>query len=334
MTDSNGALTSDVRLPVRAASHAMVSFNVAAPESAELVVEHYYDGEMLARESRPLARDASTLRIKTHPEASRIACALKIGNKLGDGVSFDVVCGDPIESIGRNFIVIGAMKSGTTTLFHLLAQHSAICRTYAELPEVSDVKEINYFHKLYRKGDTALHYDWRFPFDPSVHAWTLDVSTNYAKLPMGEAVPRRIAALGGATKLAYILREPVDRIESNCAHTLRNKGDKPDLDLCIRTSSYAEHLDRFAAHIPRDDILLLDFKQLQSDPAAVQKQVCDFLGIERFVANTQVHNTRSNDFQLDPAQRAELAEVLRPDVQRLIDHYGFKPAERWLQRDS
>ena len=109
------------------------------------------------------------------------------------------------------------MKAGTTTLFHLLAQHPAICRTYAEFPGASDWKEINYFQKLYKKGDTALHYDWRFPFDAARHEWTLDVSTNYAKLPIGEDVPSRIAAIGGQTKLAYILREPVDRIESNLA---------------------------------------------------------------------------------------------------------------------
>ena len=165
---------------------------------------------------------------------------------------------------------------------------------------------------------------------PSVHAWTIDVSTNYAKLPIGKAVPRRIGALGGETKLAYVLREPVDRIESNCAHTLRNKGKMPNLDICIRTSSYAEQMDRFTAHIPRENILLLDFNQLQRDPAAIQTQVCDFLGIDRFVAHTVVHNTRGVDFQLDAAQRAELADVLRPDVRRLINHYDFKPAEGWL----
>jgi hypothetical protein len=223
------------------------------------------------------------------------------------------------------------MKAGTTTLFHLLAQHSAICRTYAELPGASDSKEINYFQKLYRKGDTALHYDWRFPFDPACHAWTLDVSTNYAKLPVGEDVPSRIAALGVDTRLAYILREPVDRVESNLAHRLRKTGKLPDLNACTETSRYARHMDRFTAHIPRDNILLLDFDQLQRDPAAIQVQICDFLGIDRFVAHTVVHNQRGVDFQLDAAQRAKLAETLRPDVQLLIDRYGFEPAKEWLR---
>lgn len=323
-------MTSDSRMPVREASCATVTFNMTVPEGAEVVVEHSCRGQVLARECRPLGVGASALEIKTHPEASHITCSLKVGGQSIDGIRFDVDCGERIVPTGHNFIVIGAMKAGTTSLFHLLAQHSAICRTYLRLPGASYTKEINYFQKLYRKGDTALHYDWRFPFDPSVHAWTLDVSPNYAKLPIGKAVPRRIAALGGETKLAYILREPVDRIESHCAHTLRKRGKLPNLNTCIRTSRYAQHMDRFTAHIPRDSILLLDFNQLQRDPAAIQAQVCDFLGIDHFVAHTEIHNTRGIDFQLDATQRAELAEVLRPDVERLINHYGFKPAKNWL----
>ena len=322
-------------MPVRAASHALVMFNMTAPpEGADLVVEHLCDEQLLARECRPLAAGARELEIKTHPDASHIACSLRAGDQSIDGARFDVDCGERIEPTGKNFIVIGAMKAGTTTLFHLLAQHPSLCRTYAELPGFSFTKEVNYFNRLYREGDTDLHYDWRFPFDPAKHAWTLDVSPNYAKLPRTKAVPGRIATLGGDTKLAYILREPIDRIESNLAHKLRTKGKPPNLNICIRMSRYARHLDRFTEHIPRDDILLLDFHRLQNDPAAVQAQICDFLGIDRFVAQTIVHNRRSVYFQLDAAQRAELAEILRPDVQLLINRYGFKPAKRWLQRPS
>ena len=315
---------------VRAASWARVTFSKTAPRHATIVIDHLKDSQLMARECRPLATGSSVLDIKTHPDASHIACSIRVADKSIDGVHFDVESGDRIEATGRHFIVIGAMKAGTTSLFHLLAQHPELCRTYAEVPGVSDVKEVNYFNKLYRNGDTAVHYDWRYPFDPARHAWTIDVSTNYAKSPIGEAVPGRIAALGGETKLAYVLREPVDRVESNCAHTLRRKGKMPNLDMCIRTSSYADQLDRFTGHIPREDILLLDFRQLQRDPATVQEQVCDFLGIDRFIAQTVIHNRRDIDFQLDAKQRAEIADVLRPDVQRLIDQYNFEPAREWL----
>lgn len=325
---------SEESMPVSGGTYASVTFDTAAPVGAEFLVEYLCDGQLLARECRPLAPGANALEIKTHPEASRIVCAMRAGDHSIIRARFDVSCGKRIEPTGKNFIVIGAMKAGTTTLFHLLAQNPAFCRTYAELSGASSTKEINFFNKLYREGDTDLHYDWRFPFDPASHAWTLDVSPNYAKLPRTRPVPRRIAALGGDTKLAYILREPVDRIESNLAHKFRRTGKLPKMERVIRMSRYALHLDRFTEHIPRDDILLLDFYQLQIDPAAVQTQICDFLGIDRFVAQTVVHNTRGVDFQLDSAQRAELAEILRPDVQVLINRYGFEPAKGWLQDPS
>ena len=193
-------------------------------------------------------------------------------------------------------------------------------------------KEINYFCKIYRKGHTPLNYDWRFPFGPGRHAWTLDVSPNYAKWPNSRQVPARIASLGAETKLAYILREPVDRIESHIAHRMQAGAETPNLEHCIRTSRYAMQLDKFVPHIARENILLLDFEELQRDPNALLARVCEFLGIKPFIGNTLIHNTRGVDFRLDAYERAELARLLRPDVERLIGEYGFSPAERWLRK--
>ena len=334
MADAKVATNPDIFIPVRAACHASVTFDIDAPEQSELVVEHLSDGKLLGRERRPLPVGARSVDIKTHPDAAHVACSLRVDDQVIDDVQFNVVCRDEIEPVGRYFIVIGAMKAGTTTLYHMLAQHPALCQSYAELPGTSFTKEINYFNKLFRRGHTNLHYDWRFPFDASRHAWTLDVSPNYAKLPRTRPVPRRIAMLEGEVKLAYILRDPIDRIESNLAHKLRKQGKVPKLDVPIRISQYARHLDRFTAHIPRDNILLLDFRELQNDPSAIQAQICDFLGIERFIAPAEIHNTRGVDFHLDDAQRQELADALRADVRILINRYGFEPAKEWLKNMS
>lgn len=296
-----------------------------------MVIEHLQRNQLLARERRPLVSGANSIMLKTHPRASHIVCSLLASNRAIDEVQFKVDCGRRIEPTARHFIVIGAMKAGTTTLFELLAQHPALCRTWAELPGVSFTKEINYFRRLYWKGNTPLHYDWRFPFDAARHGWTLDVSPGYAKWPGSRGVPARIASLGGETKLAYILREPVDRIESHIAHTLSLGGEVKNLQHYIRTSRYAWQLDKFMAHIDRDDVLLLNFEQLQREPDAILAQVCDFLGIERISSRNEIHNTRAIDFALDPKQRAELAKAVRPDVRRLIDVYGFTPAEKWLR---
>ena len=144
-------------------------------------------------------------------------------------------------------------------------------------------------------------------------------------------VPARIASLGGDTKLAYILREPIDRIESHLAHRLHNRGEIKRLKHFIRASCYALQLDKFIAHIERADILLLDFEQLRQDPRAILEQISDFLDIDRIAIQSKIHNTRGIEYQLDAKLRVELSEAVRPDVQRLISVYGFKSAETWLQ---
>lgn len=329
-TTFNGRRASQ-RLPVRAASHASIAFDVAAPERGEVVVEYLNRGHLLARECRPLNAGDTSLELKTHPRASHIVSSMRAGDRPMDGVRFNVDCGRRIEPTGRHFIVIGAMKAGTTTLFELLAQHPALCRTWVELPGVSFTKEINYFLHLYRKSHTSVDYDWRFPFDATRHAWTLDVSPGYAKWPRSKGVPERIASLGGETKLAYILRDPVDRIESHFAHMLYHRGEIKSMQHCIRTSRYAWQLDQFMGHVDRDDVLLLDFEELQRDPAAILAKICDFLGIARVTSHSKVHNTRGVDFRLDPEKRKKLTTVLRPDVKRLFNAYGFTPAETWLR---
>ena len=303
--------------------------DTAAPRKAQLLIRHLRGEHLLAEEKRSLQVDSRDVSIKTHPDASHIGCSLRVASRAIDTVRFAVECGSAIEPIRTYFIVIGAMKAGTTSLFELLAQHPAMCRTLCHVPAKSFPKEINYFRKLYRKGHTPLHYDWRFPFDSSKHAWTLDVSPGYAKWPGSRAVPGRIDSLGGRVKLAYILRDPVDRIESHLAHHHRT-GETTTMRHCVRTSRYAMQLDRYMEHFAREDILLLDFDQLRRNPAAIMAQVCEFLSVETFPAKSKVHNKRGVEFRLDPERRAELAKVLRPDVRRLINLYGFEPAEGWL----
>jgi hypothetical protein len=318
-------------LSVVPACNVRIRFEPVATKQASLVVRHLRGDSEIARECRPLAPGAAALDVKTHPESTHVACALQVDGTPVRDASFSVVCGEPIAPTGKHFIVVGAMKAGTTTLFQTLARHPAICRTWVEHPGSGTSKEINYFQTLFNRDDTPLHYDWRFPFDASRHAWTLDVSTGYAKLPGSRPVAARIASLGAQTKLAYILREPVDRIESQIAHTLRGGGEVRNLHHCIRVSRYAWHLDHFTARLPREQILLLDFAQLRRRPGAVLDQLCDFLEIDRFVTHTGVHNKRVVDYRLTAAQRTEFAEAVRPDVQRLIEKYDFEPAEKWLR---
>ena len=325
-------LTNRQRFVVDGGCKARASFGAEASTGSTFSVDHIHNETALAREIRPVPTGAKSIEFKVHPNASHIDCELHGANDETDRVSLNVECGDPAEPIGRHFIVIGAMKAGTTTLFRALEQHPRLCRTWSEGPGPSFVKEINYFRRQYRLGDSPLHYDWRFPFAPGEHAWTLDVSPNYAKLPGSQTVPARIASLGARVKIAYILRDPVERVESHIAHWKQHGTSDRNIEHCIRLSCYAMHLDNFCSHFSKDDILLLDFEQLRRDPASLFGSIYGFLDIESVSPESEVHNQRSNGFELQSDTRREIAESVRPDVQRLIDEYGFSAARNWLRR--
>jgi hypothetical protein len=232
------------------------------------------------------------------------------------------------KSIQDFAIIIGAMKSGTTTLFNYLIQHQQIAG--------SRQKEPNFFRMKTKWARGKAFYLRQWPgFDPTVHRYALEASTNYTKAPASAAVPRRIGAFGGNFRYIYILRNPIDRIESHVAHNIakgRTRFDAVDGRLprhVVQVSRYAYQLDTFRAALGDPEILLLDFDALRAAPLAVAERCVEFLGLEPFAfaavepANTRKSENRASEFRLAAEQRALLARRLRRDVRRLRDHYGF-----------
>ena len=109
----------------------------------------------------------------------------------------------------RNFaLVIGAMKSGTTSLFEILGQH----------PEIApaEVKEPGFFSdaETWDKG-----WDWYrglWNWDEKSHHVALEASPAYTTYPARPGVPGRIASVRGASfRFIYLMRNPLTQIPSN-----------------------------------------------------------------------------------------------------------------------
>ena len=109
-----------------------------------------------------------------------------------------------------DFVIIGAQKSGTTSLDEFVYQHPAI------LPAAKGVH--CYFALHYKKGE-----DWyrlRFPIRASQKFLSGEGSPIYLFYPW---VPGRMKKLLPDVKLIVILRNPVDRAYSHYHHTKRKK---------------------------------------------------------------------------------------------------------------
>ncbi len=177
----------------------------------------------------------------------------------------------------RFALIIGAMKSGTTSLFEILSQHPQICE--------SKVKEPDYFIE---SRDDKSHenylnlWNWR----ARSHLVALESSVSYAKAPFITGVPERISKSGlGEFRFIYVLREPISRIESQARHGLfagwgksLDAGISDDL---IDFSRYAMQIDNYLKYFSKSDMLLIVLEEFRINPHAVLRQICDFLEVDK-----------------------------------------------------
>jgi hypothetical protein len=240
-----------------------------------------------------------------------------------------------VGTIPRLALIIGAMKAGTSTLYRLLSQHPEIC--------AGETKEPHYF-SYDPPPQGPRDYFRRWDFDPEVHRWALEASTSYAKYPWRTGTAERIAEFPAEFRLIYILRDPVDRIESHIAHNVSKDRlgalRKGELDIGkhpILTSSYAMQLDRFRDAMPDVPVLLLEMTDLKTADGmrSMMRRCTEFLEIDTSFdfreippRNVRKRGGRADEVVLSETQREEIREALRDDVRRLRSHYGFDTS-RW-----
>lgn len=183
---------------------------------------------------------------------------------------------------GPDFIIGGAARSGTTSLFRWLAAH----------PDVSmpDEKEIRFFDSNFENG--AAWYARQFPDSPV--GVVGEASPRYLAHPQAA---HRIASLVPSTKMVFVLRDPVERAYSDyLMDRARGRGprdfeealDEPKLwARYVGTGHYAEHLMRFYEALSPEQVEVVLFDDLVTRPTSTFLEVCRFLGITEEV-NGQV----------------------------------------------
>jgi hypothetical protein len=237
-------------------------------------------------------------------------------------------------------LLIGAQRSGTTSLFNYLVRHPAV------LPPLG--KEIHYFDLHFARG--VRWYRGRFPYAYRLRggAMTLDASPYYLLHPRA---PERAARLLPDVKLVALLRNPVDRAFSHYQHEVRDGRERLSFAEAIeqeagrlageeerlrdepdyysfhhhrysyaRRGLYLEQLARWAAHFPRVQLLVLQSEVLFREPAATVGRVNAFLGLAPH---------RSGRYE--PFYQGNYDRGMPPELRRrLVEH--FEPHNRELYR--
>lgn len=178
----------------------------------------------------------------------------------------------------RFAIVLGAMKCGTTTLFEHLAAHPEVC--------ACSIKEPDFFTDEGRWSRGFAWYRDLWDWDPSRHRVALESSTSYTMHPRVPCPAARIAELEGDLRFVYVVRDPLERIESEIRHEIGNGRWHPDRRIdrvpshMLAVSDYAMQLDPYRRRFGRERLLLLSLADLRERPVETLRSVCRFIGVD------------------------------------------------------
>lgn len=181
-----------------------------------------------------------------------------------------------------NTFIIGAMKSGSTSLHNYLNKH----------PEVfmSEMKEINYFIEELNFSKGVEWYKSNFKTDKNVIG---ESSIGYTKRHQYKGVPQRIKDLVGTDlKFIYILRDPIERAKSHFIDDLLyqqlNYEAYPEINaellkennIYIETSKYYFQLEAYLKIFEPSQFKIITFEEMKSNPLQTINNIFDFLGVE------------------------------------------------------
>lgn len=175
-----------------------------------------------------------------------------------------------------NFLVIGAAKSGTTSLAHYLRSNPQVYMADFEL---------HYFaaERRWRLGEAWYQAQFKGAGDEVAVG---EKSPSYTRHPLYQGVPGRIAALLPDVRLIYLVRHPLQRIQSEYVHRALRGRERRPLDEAVTadpayldTSRYAMQIDRYLAHFDRSQLLVLTAEDLRHLRAATLDRVQRFLGV-------------------------------------------------------
>jgi len=182
------------------------------------------------------------------------------------------------NSLGPDFIGIGAMKSASGWIFKSLRQH----------PEVSDknMKEQYFFNKPYnyRKGINSYYSIFNKSLKGKIKG---EFTPSYMLSPQ---VPLLIHKNLPNVKIIACLRNPAERAYSDYRYNIQEKGRfklykdfedviKNDKDFVDR-GFYFKQLKKYYELFPRENILILFYEDLKKDPIEFIHGIYKFIGLK------------------------------------------------------
>ena len=230
-----------------------------------------------------------------------------------------------------NFLIIGAMKAGTTSLHAYLADHPQV--------HMAPTKELHFFVESLNWSRGVDWYERQFEGAGDAIA-VGEASPSYSGATYYPGVPQRIAAVLPDVRLVYVVRHPVERMRSMYLHQLAIGEERrpaveafADDEPYLNTSRYRWQLDRYLEHFDRDRLLVVTAEALRDDRAATLHRVFSFLGVEEDYRPAGLDVERHRTEHKRVPTRAG-AVVQRLPVPRTLTRAAPASLRRWVRSQT
>lgn len=178
-----------------------------------------------------------------------------------------------------NLFIIGAAKSGTTSLHHYLSEHPDVF--------MSDPKEPGFFARGF-EGFPKDEGWYRSLFEEGATCrYRGESSTHYTKLPTYSGAAEGIAAYCDRPRLIYLMRDPIDRAISHYWHGARQNAEFRSplraIKEGVQYKAYGEYdrqLRPFLRRFPPETLFITTFEELVARPREVTSDVFAWLDLD------------------------------------------------------
>jgi len=248
-----------------------------------------------------------------------------------------------------NFLIIGAAKGGTTSLYEYLVEHPGI------LP--ASGKEVYFFDKNFKMGK-----NWYRKFFPLKKIQTsISEKLGYNALT-GEATPRyihypycskRVKQVIPSVKIIVMLRNPIDRAYSH--YQMHYAGGTEALSFeeaieeepkrlegeyekmvndenyysikfykksYITRGIYADQLERWFKYFPREQFHIIQTEEFSKNTDYEFQRLLKFLDLPEFIPNFEKKFKMRKYPKMKPETREKLVEFFKPHNERLYKLLG------------
>jgi len=255
-----------------------------------------------------------------------------------------------------NFLIIGAQRGGTTSLYNYITKHPKIIPALQKEIHFFDInfnKGIQWYQSHFQQNSffSLLYYTKKFK-----DCITCEASPYYIYHPH---VPKRISKIIPDVKLIALLRNPIERAFSHYHHEVKLGIEKISFEDAIKEEPkrlngelkkmledefyysfnhqnfsylergiYIEQLENWEKFFPKKQILILSSEEFYSNPDKICNDVFDFLGLPIIkIKKAKIFN-KGNYQKMADKTRIELVEYFKPHNEKLYNFlkrdFGWK----------